>query len=74
MALLSAITTGGIKEFRIDTGEASERVEYRPPMELEKLIDTLERRRTHCLQQLGGTGLVYLNQRRKSGSGNGSVM
>jgi hypothetical protein len=67
-ALDDAITTGGVKEFRLDTGEGSQRMVYRDPADLDKLIYRLQVRRTHLQQRLDGTGLLNVNMRRKAGN------
>ena len=55
----------GIKEYRIDTGEGSQRTEYFTPKELEQAIDILERQIDALYRKLSGKGLVNMNLRRR---------
>lgn len=55
----------GIKEYRLDTGEGSQRTEYFTPKELGLEIDRLWRERDSITGRLAGTGLVNMNLRRK---------
>lgn len=63
-ALDSALSTD-VKEYRIDTGEGSQRVEYKSPSELRQNIDWIESRLDYLYRRLNGSGLSNLNLRRK---------
>ncbi len=55
----------GVKEFRLDTGEGSQRTEYFTPKELGLEIDRLWRVRDSIDRRLNGTGVININLRRK---------
>ena len=67
-AFVDSLATGGVSEFRLDTGEGSQRMVYRSPDELRKLIDHLITARDHFQQRLSGTGVCIVNMRRKAGN------
>lgn len=54
-----------IKEYRFDSGEGSQRTEYRSVNELKTTIDALETEIEAIHRRLNGTGLVNINLRRK---------
>lgn len=54
-----------ILEYRFDSGEGSQRTEYRTFSEMTKIIDWLESRIDYLTRRLNGTGLSNLNLRRK---------
>lgn len=54
-----------IKEFRLDTGEGSQKTEYKDPRQLQQIIDSLESSIERDYRRLNGTGIVNMNLRRK---------
>ena len=64
-AMANAVA-GGIKEYRFDSGEGSQRTEYQTPEQLTKHIEWLEARIAGLYRRLRGAGLSNLNLRRKS--------
>lgn len=54
-----------IKEYRFDSGEGSQRVEYRSHEELTRTIDWCIARIAHYQKLLAGKGLVSMNLRRQ---------
>lgn len=58
-----------IKEYRFDSGEGSQRTEYRSTAELETAIDRLEKQIEDIHRRLSGTGVVNINLRRKHYTG-----
>ena len=59
--------SGGIKEYRFDSGEGSQRTERHSPKELSDLIESTERRIDFLNRKLNGTNIVNLNLRRTPG-------
>lgn len=63
-----------IREYRFDSGEGSQRVEYKTFDEMTKIVDWLESRIDYLRRKLNGTGLLSMNLRRKQyyfGNGRG---
>ena len=54
-----------ILEYRFDSGEGSQRTQYKTPDQLTKIIDWLESRIDYLNRRLNGIGLSNLNLRRK---------
>lgn len=54
-----------ILEYRFDSGEGSQRTEYKSFSEMTKIVDWLESRISYLQRRLNGTGLMNLNLRRK---------
>lgn len=62
---LDNAATGGILEYRFDSGEGAQRVEYRSMNEMLKIIDWLEARIGALTRRLNGAGLSTMTLRRK---------
>lgn len=54
-----------ILEYRFDSGEGSQRTQYKTPKQLTGIIDWLESRINYLTRKLNGTGLANFNMRRK---------
>lgn len=54
-----------IREYRFDSGEGSQRVEYKTFKEMTAIVDWLESRIDYLTRKLNGTGLLNMNLRRK---------
>lgn len=50
--MLVAATTANIEEYQLNDGQTTIRTKYRDPMQIEKTIQILERRRQRLLNQL----------------------
>lgn len=59
------LQNGDTKEYRIDTGGGSQRVEYTDAKGMLKIIDILERTLSSVCNRLDGTGVVNINLRRR---------
>lgn len=55
-----------IKEYRLDTGEGSQRAENRDLKEFSKAINILEREIEHLYRKLQGRGITTVNLRRRA--------
>lgn len=62
-ALSSSLTP--YKEYRFDSGEGSQKTEYKDPRQLKQIIDSLEAQIEADYRRLNGTGVVNINLRRK---------
>jgi hypothetical protein len=60
-----ALSFTHIKEYRLDTGEGSQKTEYKDPRQLQQVIDSIESSLERDYRRLNGTGLVNMNLRRK---------
>ena len=56
----------GVKEYRFDSGEGSQRTIRHSPAELIRAIEVMESKIAALYRRLNGTGLVDMNMRRKS--------
>jgi hypothetical protein len=53
------------REYRFDSGEGSQKTEYKDPRQLKDIIDSLEAQIEADYRRLNGTGIVNMNLRRK---------
>ena len=64
-SLLAAAPGSRIKEYRLDTGEGSQKTENLNPRELSKLLEDLRSQRSRLESRLSRTGIVSFNLRRR---------
>ena len=62
---LDGALEGDVLEYRFDSGEGSQRTEYRTFSDLTKTVDWIESRINYYTNRLNGAGLSNLNLRRK---------
>ena len=68
-ALFAAADGSPIEEYRFDSGDGSQRTQFRDPNKINDLIDDLTARRNRLQAKLDGTGIVSINLRRTRGTG-----
>ena len=59
---------GGVKSYRFDSGEGSQRTDRQSPKEISDLIDTTQARIDLLRRKLRGQGIVNINLRRNEGA------
>ena len=67
IALLASVTNSEIEEYRLDTGDGSQKAIRRDPNAIEKLIQSLTSRRDRLIRELAGTLNVVMKFRRNRG-------
>lgn len=64
-AYLDALESGGVKSYSFNSGEGSQRTEYRTLEEMQDALDRMEAQRQRIINILAGKGIMYSGLRRK---------